>query len=279
MRAANKGHRALDRVALEQAVQVVRQGVVDRGLDRAVKAQYALLVGSASLVVRAVGDVVAQHLRLPLGKSLLVVKVFQRRLGICPVGASALAGGARRNRAHHLRALDDTQRGGAPAAQDGRIDQQHTACERGRQRRCHQADKAAKGMTRQKNRFTRPVNLGLREIDQLLHQMRPVVGNRVLGVVAEFLDGFDREATRFQALEQNTISAGGKAVGVGKDDGYGRHAQIKRSCGVLIFFSGRLRPLWVSSGTSVCSPFHIGSSMLSKTSRSFCPQLPCSMRK
>ena len=57
-----------------------------------------------------------------------------------------------------------------------------------------------------------------------------------------------------------------------------RH-QISFSCGVVIFRSGLWRCASTISGTSVCSPFHIGSSMLSNTSRSFLPQLLCIILK
>jgi len=128
-------------------------------------------------------------------------------------------------------------------------------------------------MTRQKNWLAHTGHLGLHKVTQLLHQMRPVVGDGVLRVVTKLLDGTNREAARLQAFEQNAVGAGRKTVGVGEDD------QISFSSGVLIFFRGWLRPDCVISGTAVCSPFHIGSSMLSNTSRSFCPQLPCNMRK
>ena len=56
------------------------------------------------------------------------------------------------------------------------------------------------------------------EIGQLLHEVRPVVRDRVGGVMAEPFDGFYREAALAQALEQHTVGAGGKAVGMGKHD-------------------------------------------------------------
>jgi hypothetical protein len=48
-----------------------------------------------------------------------------------------------------------------------------------------------------------------------------------------------------------------------------------------IFFNGLLRPassFWIS-GSVVCESSQTGSSRLSNTSRSFWPQLECSMRK
>ena len=62
------------------------------------------------------------------------------------------------------------------------------------------------------------VHLATGEIGQLLHEVRPVVRDRVGGVMAEPFDGFYREAALAQALEQHTVGAGGKAVGMGKHD-------------------------------------------------------------
>ena len=63
---------ASKRVLAQQRAQVVRQRVVNRGLDRAVKAQHAAL----ALFLQTVADVVAQHLRVPAGKNPLFAKVL-----------------------------------------------------------------------------------------------------------------------------------------------------------------------------------------------------------
>jgi hypothetical protein len=76
--AADEGHRAPDRVAPDEAIQVVGQGVVDQGFDVAIKGQHAL----ASLVAHAVVHVVGQHLRIPPGKGLLVAEMLQRGFAI-----------------------------------------------------------------------------------------------------------------------------------------------------------------------------------------------------
>ena len=61
-----------------------------------------------------------------------------------------------------------------------------------------------------------------------------------------------------------------------KSAGQGRAGlQIRRSSGVRIFLSGLARVPSTISGTLVFSPFHIGLSMLSNTSRSLWPQLLC----
>ena len=112
-----------------------------------------------------------------------------------------------------------------------------------------------------------------RKVRQMLQQMRPVVACRILRVVPIFVDGLHREAARAQAVEQHFVGAGGEAVGVGKYD------QINLSSGVRIFLSGLARLPSTISGTLVCSPFHIGSSMLSNTWRSFWPQLLCIILK
>src|SRR5512133_478170 len=115
-------------------------------------------------------------------------------------------------------------------------------------------------MAHQENGLCRLVNLHLREVNELLDQMRPVVGDRVFAVMAKFFDRVDLEAPCSQTFEQNAVGAGGETVGVREDH------QINFSWGVVIFFKAWLRPDCNISGTSVCSPFHMGSSMLSNTS-------------
>ena len=60
------------------------------------------------------------------------------------------------------------------------------------------------------------VRLG--KVGQLLHQVRPVVGDGVGRVVAELVDGMDFKATLAQALEHQAIGATGEAVAMRKDD-------------------------------------------------------------
>jgi hypothetical protein len=272
LQAADEGDRAAQRMPLEQGIHVVGQGVVDRRLDVAVEAQHALPV----LLVRAVRDVVGQHLRLPAGESLLWRK--------CSSAASLDGQRLLRLRLtapgeidpHQLRALGGAQRVRLPAAQERRVQQQHPA----RQLRvacgAHRTEEAAQRMAHQEGGFAGLVDLARGEVVQLLHQPRPVVADRVLRIVAELVDGLDREAACAQVPEQDAVGAGGKAVGVREDD----QAQISFSSGRVIFFSGLLRPpTSVRSGMSVCVWSQTGSSRLSNTSRSFWPQPLCSMRK
>jgi hypothetical protein len=58
-----------------------------------------------------------------------------------------------------LRALDHAQRGGAPAAQHGRIDQQHAARQLGVAGGGHQAQEAAQRMADQEGRLAGLVGL------------------------------------------------------------------------------------------------------------------------
>ena len=85
--APDEGDGAFEGFALEQAVEFVRQAVVNRGFDVAVKAEYAL----ALFVVGAVVNVVLQDLRVPACKGFFVRKALQRRLGVGPVVAAFLA--------------------------------------------------------------------------------------------------------------------------------------------------------------------------------------------
>jgi len=60
------------------------------------------------------------------------------------------------------------------------------------------------------------------KVGQLLHQVRPVAGDRVAWVVAEFFNRLDLKTPRLQALEQHAVGAGRKAVAMGKnDEGFG----------------------------------------------------------
>ena len=61
--------------------------------------------------------------------------------------------------------------------------------------RCgHQAQKSTQRMAGQPDRPTRFISLRLRKIGHLLHQMLPVVADRVLRVMAQLLDGLHRKA-------------------------------------------------------------------------------------
>jgi hypothetical protein len=69
-------------------------------------------------------------------------------------------------------------------------------------------------MPHQKHRRTDPIHLGLGKVLQLLHQVRPVAGHRVTGVVAKLVDGGHLHAALPQVLEQKPVGSSAKAVGV-----------------------------------------------------------------
>ena len=218
-------------MALEQAAQVVGQGVVDGGFYVTVKAQHAFFVVTFALVVRAVGDVVLQHLRLPAGKHFFTLKVGQC-LGLAgPAVAAAPADRTGGHRAHQLRALERTQRAGAPAAQQWGIEQQHAACQIGFAGGRHQAEEAAQRVAHQPGRLPGPLYLGPGEVDQLLHQLAPIVADGVARIVAKALDGAHLEAARLEVAKQHAIGAGAKAVGVGKNkQGHGVRSTFLAAC-------------------------------------------------
>ena len=139
VRTADESDGAFEGFALEQAVEFVRQAVVDGGFDVAVKAEHAL----AAFVVGAVLDVVLQDLRVPAGKGFFVRKALHRRLGIGPVVATFLADATGRKCADQGGAFGQAQGGGAPAAQHGRVDQHHTARQLGVAGSAHEAEDAA----------------------------------------------------------------------------------------------------------------------------------------
>ena len=90
---ANKCHRAFQRVAFKQAVQVVWQSVVDRCFNRTVKTEHPF--ASGCVVMRAMGDVVLQHFGLPKGKGFFAGKVRQCSFRAVPAVAPLLADFAR----------------------------------------------------------------------------------------------------------------------------------------------------------------------------------------
>jgi hypothetical protein len=66
-----------------------------------------------------------------------------------------------------------------------------------------------------------PLDLLLDVFDQLVHQMRPVVGDRALRVMAEALHAAGLDAALAQQRKQQAIGAYGKAVGMREDHGQG----------------------------------------------------------
>ena len=75
----------------QQAIEVVRQGVVDRSFHVAAEIQRPVRSAlGIHLVVRAVRDVVLQHLGLPGGKGLFAGEMGHGRVGVGP-GVAPLA--------------------------------------------------------------------------------------------------------------------------------------------------------------------------------------------
>jgi hypothetical protein len=87
------------------------------------------------------------------------------------------------------------------------------------QRRAHQAQESAERMADQEHRAAGAVGVALCEIGQLLHQVRPVVGDGVLRVVPELLDGVDLEAAVAQAVENDAVVCSGKLLPCEKTTG------------------------------------------------------------
>lgn len=78
------------------------------------------------------------------------------------------------------------------------------------------------------------------KIGQLLHEVRPVVGDGVPWIVAEPVDHLDLEAALAQTFMDHPVGAAGEAVAVRENDAR-EHAQISFSSGVVIFLSRVLR--------------------------------------
>ena len=124
-----------------------------------------------------------------------------------------------------------------------------------------------------------PLHGLLHKVGQLLNQVRPVAGDGVARVVPEAIQCQGVKTLGLQPFQHQAVGAARKTVAVAEDDQRFLGFQIRRSCSLLIFFRGRLRPLPVSSGTSVWLPSQVGCSMLSNTSRSFWPQVLCTILK
>ena len=76
-------------------------------------------------VVRAVLNVVAQHLLVPAGKGFFAAKVSQDFVAAQPFIAAFAADSPRRNRTHQPGALGYAKRFGTPAANNRRVDHHH----------------------------------------------------------------------------------------------------------------------------------------------------------
>lgn len=99
----------------------------------------------------------------------------------------------------------------------------------------HQAQEAAQRMADQKGRLAGLFNFLAGKVGQLLHQVRPVAGHGVAGVMAEFFNRLDLKTPCLQALEQHAVGAGRKAVAMGKNDeglgtfGHGNKGEPQRA--------------------------------------------------
>ena len=93
------------------------------------------------------------------------------------------------------------------------------------QSRRHHTEKTAQRVAYQKDGRVVGAALGGSEISQLLHQMGPIVGDRVARIVPYFFNRFNLETTLTQLIKQDTIGAGGKAVAMGEDEGRAVHAR------------------------------------------------------
>ena len=214
---ADEGHRAAHGVTPELVVEIAGQGVVDGGFHLAPEQQAAL----ALVVLQAVLHIVLQHLRVPLGKRLLAAKVLQRLFVAGPGGAPALADLAGGDRGHDLRLLGQAHGVRLPAAQQGRVDEQHAARQIGAFGGGLKTQNAAQRVAHQIDRLAVSLDLLLDVFDQLVHQMRPVVGDGMQRVVAEALHAAGFDAALAQQRKQQAIGADGKAVGVREDHGQG----------------------------------------------------------
>ena len=150
---ANEGGGAFQGLAFEQGVHDVGQGVVDGGFDVAVEAEVALHGGCVVAfvvtfnVVGAVLDVVAQHLVVPLGEGFFAAEVGHHLVLAGPLVFAFAADGAGADGADQAGAFGHAEGGGPPAANDGRIHEQHAAhgqpAQHGVACGAHQAQKAA----------------------------------------------------------------------------------------------------------------------------------------
>ena len=267
--AADVGHRAAWRVALQHAAQVVGQGVVDARFNLAVKGQAHAVRHGLRIGFHAGRDVVAQHLGLPARKGRLARKVLPGCIARRPLPAPLAGNAARRHALEQPAHLHHVQAVGAPAGHHRRIKQDQALRQIGPLAGSQQAEEAAHRVADQMHLLA--WCLLFDEPDELVTQVRPVAGDRVRRVMAEAFDGDDAQACRAPGFEHQPVGAGRKAVGVAEGN-RGPH-QTMRSPGLLILRMGsNFAPSWCS-GCIASPPSQRGSSMLSKTSRRRWPQV------
>jgi len=210
-------------------------------------AQHTPLVVTLALAMRAVGDVVPQH--VVRSQPATVVRLWRKWAQCLGLRWPRLlrrlpAHRARARRAHQPATLFSApERRGTPAAQRWASPAApRRAPARGGAGRRHQARKTRRTSGRPARPAHRARSTCGRRRNQPARCTRcaPVVADRVAWVVAKALDGAHLEAARLQVTEQHTIGAGAEAVGVEKKQGH--LGQISLLAGVVIFLSGRLRP-------------------------------------
>ena len=118
-RARYERHGALQRVATQHGVYVVRQCVVNLGFYVAVKAQHTLCAPvRVEHILKAVCHVVGQCAGLPAGKDTFFTKMLKRVLSARPSIAALAADSPRRNSTNQLRDFGCGQRFGFPTSQN-----------------------------------------------------------------------------------------------------------------------------------------------------------------
>ena len=213
------------------------------------------------------GDVVAQHVVFPQRKGAFGFETVVGGLLARPNLCAPLADFSGRYVTDDTAGFGCTERRGFPAADHRGIEQEHPASELRMARCTHGAEDATERMADKPSFFACFLDQRLHEICELLHDMRPIIGDGVARVVPELVNRLNSEASFFERIEHHAIGAGWEAVAVREDE----QAQISFSSGVEIFFKGMLRVVAAMSGASVWPPFHCGSSKLSNTSRNLPP--------
>ena len=107
-------------------------------------------------------------------------------------------------------------------------------------------------MAHHEHRRAGALHLLLGEVGQLLHQVRPVAGDRVARVMAKAVHRTDLKTARTQVLEQGAVGACRKAVAVRKNKV--RHGKKMPVCRHRACRCKNLQRLQYVRATNSCQP-------------------------
>src|SRR5262249_21659745 len=210
----------------------VRESAVDAVLDRGIEGEAHALRARP----HAERYVVAQALRIEVAERALVAEVgvglVRRHPGRAPIARDA----RRRHAVDQPEALHHPERRALPPPENGRVEQDDRAEQRGARERRERGEVAAQRMPDAEHRLAVPLDA----LDQLVDQVRPAVGDRMARVVAQSVDEADPEAG-LETREHLAVARRRESVGVGEM----QNRQAPTSLAVIVYLKlsgSRLSP-------------------------------------